>query len=68
MRQRATLYELAHFDECEPELFRQMNQRSECVIVVARKEGDAVPALDIRVGSQFGRTQVIESPLPTWRR
>src|ERR1700761_5283601 len=61
VHQRATFVELSEFDGCEPELFRQINHGSERVIVVARKKDDAVPSLDLRIGCQLGRTQVIKA-------
>src|SRR6202046_253933 len=59
--QRATLVELSKLDGCEPELFGQIRHGSDSVLVVARQEDDPVAALDDRIDSQDGRTQVIKT-------
>src|ERR1700741_4971493 len=61
VHQRATLVELSQLDGCEPELFGQGRHGSDRVLVVTRQKDDPVAALDDRIGSQFGRNQVIET-------
>src|SRR6185437_9320556 len=61
MHQRATLVELSQLDGCEPELFGQGRHGSDRVLVVTRQKDDPAAALDDRIGSQDGRTQVIEA-------
>ena len=61
VHQRATLVELSQLDGCEPELFGQIRHGIDRVIVVARQKDDPVPTLDDRIGSQGGRSQVIET-------
>src|SRR5437867_51779 len=60
VHQRATLVELSELDGCEPELFCQSRHESDRVLVVARQKDDPVSALNDRIGSQGGRSQVIE--------
>src|SRR5579872_878176 len=61
VHQRATLVELSQLDGCEPELFGQGRHGSGRALVVTRQKDDPVAALDDRIGSQLGRTQVIEA-------
>jgi len=55
VHQRATLVDLSQLDGCEPELFGQIRNGSDRVLVIARQKDDPVTALDDRVGSQGGR-------------
>src|SRR5512141_2759869 len=61
VHQRATLVELSQLDGCEPEFFGQIRHGSDSVLVVARQKDDPVAALDDRIGSQGGSTQVIKA-------
>src|SRR5246127_3514815 len=61
VHQRATLVELSQLDGCEAELFGQICHGRDRVPVIARQKDDPMAALDDRVGSQDGRTQVIET-------
>ena len=61
MHQRATLVELSQLDGCEPKLLGQIRHGRDRVLVIARQEDDPMTSLDHRIGSQDGRTQVIEA-------
>src|SRR5580704_5350938 len=61
VHQRASLIERSQNDGCEPKLFSQIRYRSDRVLFVARQKDDPVAAVDDRIGSQYGRSQVIET-------
>lgn len=52
VHQRATLVLLSQIDGCEPEIFGQIRNGSDRVLIVARQKDDPVAALDDRIGSQ----------------
>src|SRR3984957_11658144 len=61
VHQCATLVELSQLDGCEPELRGQICHRRNRILLVTRQKDNAMAALDDRIGSQDGRTQVIKA-------
>src|ERR1700691_4369219 len=61
VHQRATLVELSQLDGREPKFFGQIRHGSDSVLVIARQKDDRMAAVDVRVGSQCGRDQVVKT-------
>src|ERR1700733_1558888 len=57
----SALVQLSQLDGCEPQFFNQVCHGSNRIVIVARQKDNPVPSLDLRIGRQFGRTQVIEA-------
>ena len=61
VHQRATFVELSELDGCEPQLFGQIHHGSDRIFIVACQKDDPVTSLDLWIGRELGRTQVIEA-------